>query len=57
MIGLGLFINSYIFGEVYKYNDIREEIKHITESGINIEDILESEFESPKIKTIKENSS
>lgn len=44
-IGIFLFVKSYVFGDIYKFRDIREDIKSITESGINTYDILESDFD------------
>lgn len=59
LIGLVLFVKSYVFGDIYKFRDIREDIKNITESGINTYDILESDFEEkeePVNKTKREDS-
>lgn len=46
------FINDYIFGEVGKFRDIKEDLRNATESQFNVFDILESDykFEEPESK-------
>lgn len=41
---LWFFIKDYIFGDINKFKDIREDLRNITESNIDVFDILESEF-------------
>lgn len=41
---LWFFIKDYIFGDINKFKDIREDLRNITESNIDVFDILESEY-------------
>lgn len=55
---LWFFINDYIFGDVAKFRDIRADLKNITESNIDVFDILESDYKidepAPKKKPVKQ---
>lgn len=55
LVILWYFINDYVFGEIRKFKDIKLEMKNISETNINVFDILESDFnlEEPVKKTKK----
>lgn len=55
-----LFINNYIFGDIKRFKDITADMRNITESNIDVFDILESEYKfeekpKPKPKPVKDN--
>lgn len=55
LVILWYFINDYVFGEIRKFKDIKTEMKNISETNINVFDILESDFnvEEPVKKSKK----
>lgn len=57
---LWFLINDYIFGDIKKFKEIREDLKNVTESNIDVFDILESEYKLeesvPKKRVIKKDT-